>query len=69
MIEIKYVPVYMKINHILFVIKGQFPVTDYIPNTIILYFIVHCICIMFILLHNMFLFISYATCDEMHSFQ
>ena len=33
----------MKINHIFFVIKGQFPVTDYIPNTIILYFIVHCI--------------------------
>ena len=33
----------MKINHIFFVIKGQFPVTDYTPNTIILYFIVHCI--------------------------
>ena len=33
----------MKINHIFFVIKGQFPVTDYSPNTIILYFIVHCI--------------------------
>ena len=33
----------MKINHIFFVIKGQFPVTDYIPNTMILYFIVHCI--------------------------
>ena len=43
MIEINYVPNYMKINHIFFVIKGQFPVTDYIPNTIILYFIVHCI--------------------------
>ena len=43
MIEINYVPIYMKINHIFFVIKGQFPVTDYIPNTIILYFIVHCI--------------------------
>ena len=28
----------MKINHIFFVIKSQFPVTDYIPNTIILYF-------------------------------
>ena len=41
MIEINYVPIYMKINHIFFVIKGQFPVTDYIPNTIILYFIVH----------------------------
>ena len=43
MIEINYVPIYMKINHIFFVIKGQFPVTDYIPNTIILYFEVHCI--------------------------
>ena len=43
MIEINYVPIYMKINHIFFVIKGQFPVTDYIPNTIILYFIVQCI--------------------------
>ena len=43
MIEINYVPIYMKINHIFFVIKGQFPVSDYIPNTIILYFIVHCI--------------------------
>ena len=41
MIEINYVPIYMKINHIFFVIKGQFPVMDYIPNTIILYFIVH----------------------------
>ena len=43
MIEINYLPIYMKINHIFFVIKGQFPVKDYIPNTIILYFIVHCI--------------------------
>ena len=43
MIEINYVPIYMKINHIFFVIKGKFPVTDYIPNTIILYYIVHCI--------------------------
>ena len=43
MIEINYVPIYMKINHIFFVIKGQFPVTDYIPNTKILCFIVHCI--------------------------
>ena len=43
MIEINSVPIYMKIKHIFFVIKGQFPVTDYIPNTIILYFIVHCI--------------------------
>ena len=43
MIEINYVPIYMKINHIFFVIKGQFPVTDYIPNSIILYFVVHCI--------------------------
>ena len=42
MIEINYVPIDMKINHIFFVIKGQFPVTDYIPNTIILYFIVRC---------------------------
>ena len=43
MIEIKYVPIYMKIKHIFFVIKGQYPVMDYVPNTIILYFIVHCI--------------------------
>ena len=43
MIEINYVPIYMKINHTFFVIKDQFSVTDYIPNTIILYFIVHCI--------------------------
>ena len=43
MIEINNVPIYMKSNHIFFVIKGQFPVMDYIPNTIILYFIVHCI--------------------------
>ena len=43
MIEINYVPIYMKINHIFFVIKGKFPVMDYIPNTFILYFIVHCI--------------------------
>ena len=43
MIEINCVPIYMKINHIFFVIKGQFPVMDYIPNTLILYFIVHCI--------------------------
>ena len=43
MIEINYVPIYMKINHIFFVIKGQFPVMDYIPNTILLYFIVHSI--------------------------
>ena len=42
-IEISYVPIYMKINHIFFVIKGQFPVMDYISNTIILYFKVHCI--------------------------
>ena len=41
MIKINYVPIYMTINHIFFVIKGQFPVMDYIPNTIILYFIVH----------------------------
>ena len=73
MIEINYVPIYVKINHIFFVIKGQFPVTDYILNTIILYFIAYCIYvrIMYILLHNMFVFISYATCEwpEMHSFQ
>ena len=43
MIDINYVPIYGKINHIFFVIKGQFPVMDYIPNTIIWYFIVHCI--------------------------
>ena len=67
MIGINYVPIYMKINHIFFVIKGQVPVTDYIPIKIILYYL----CIMSILLHNMFVFISYATCEwpEMHSFQ
>ena len=43
MIEINYVPINMKINHIFFVVKGQFPVKDYIINTIKLYFIVHCI--------------------------
>ena len=43
MIETNYVPIYMKINYILFVIKGQLPVMDCISNTIILYFIVHCI--------------------------
>ena len=43
LIEINYVPIYMKIKHIFFVIKGPFPVTDDIPNTMILYFIVHCI--------------------------
>ena len=43
MIETNYVPIYMKINPILFVIKGQFPVMDYISNTITSYFIVHCI--------------------------
>ena len=42
-IEINYVPIYMKINRIFFVIKGQFPVMGYVPNTIILYFIVNCI--------------------------
>ena len=42
-IGINYVPIYMKINHMFFVIKGQFSVMDYIPNTIILYFKVHCI--------------------------
>ena len=30
-------------NNIFFVIKGQFAVMDYIPNTIILFSIVHCI--------------------------
>ena len=30
----------MKINNIFFVIKSQFPVMDYISNTMILYFIV-----------------------------
>ena len=50
-------------------IKGQFPVMDYIPKTIILYFIVHSI--MSILLHNMDALISYATCEwpEMYRFQ
>ena len=43
MIETNYVSIYMKINHIFFVIKSQFPVMDYISNTIILRFIVHCI--------------------------
>ena len=43
MIEVNYVSIYMKINHKFFVINGQFPVMDYIPNTIILYFKVHCI--------------------------
>ena len=41
MVEINYVPIYMKINQIFFVKKGLFAVMDYIPNTIILYFIVH----------------------------
>ena len=62
----------MKIYNIFFVIKGQFPVTDYIPNTIILYFIVHCIYVLRVIYCiNMFVFISYATCEwpEMHSFQ
>ena len=53
MTEIHYVPIYMKINHIFFVIKGQFPVMDYIPNTIIFYFI--------FLYRNMYALISYAT--------
>ena len=34
MIEINHVPIYMKINHIFFVIKGQVPVMAYISNTI-----------------------------------
>ena len=42
MIEINYVPIFMKISHIFFVFEGQFPAMDYIPNTIVLYFIVHC---------------------------
>ena len=41
--EVKYVRIYMKINHIFFVIKGQIPVLDYISNAIILYIKVHCI--------------------------
>ena len=67
MIEINYVPIYMKINHIFFVIKGQFP-SQY--NTIVFHSTLH-LCIMYILLHNMFVFISYTTCEwpEMHSFQ
>ena len=59
MIEINYVPIYMKINHIFFVIKGQFPVQY---NNIV----IHCtlyLCIMCILLHNMFALISYATSE------
>ena len=74
MIETNYVPIYMKINPISFVIKGQFPVMDYtcISNTITLFF--HStlyLCIMYILLHDMFALISYATCEwpEMYSFQ
>ena len=46
MIEMNYVPMYMKINHTFFIIKGQFPVMDYIPITIIFYYIVHCICVL-----------------------
>ena len=48
MIETNYVPLYMKIYHIFFVIKGQFPVTNYIPNTIILYFIIQCIYVLYL---------------------
>ena len=40
MIETNYVTIYMEIDYIFFVIKGQIPVMDYIFNTIILYFIV-----------------------------
>ena len=70
MIEINYVPIYMKINHIFFVIKGKFPVMDYIPNTKILYFIVHRIYVL-CLFYCMFASISYATCEwpEMHRLQ
>ena len=32
MIEINYVPIYMKINQIFFVIQGQFPVMDFMPK-------------------------------------
>ena len=66
-IEINDVPIYMKINHRFFVIKGQFLVMDYIPNTNNTLNL----CIMSILLHNMFALISYATCEwpEMHCFQ
>ena len=38
MIETNYVPSYMKINHIFFVIKGQFPFMDYIVFHSTLYF-------------------------------
>ena len=38
MIETNYVPIYMKINNIFFVIKGQFPVMDYISITIMVRF-------------------------------
>ena len=70
MIEINYVPIYMKITHIFFDIKGQFPVMVYIPNTIVFHSTLY-LCIMSILLHSMFALISYATCEwpEMHSFQ
>ena len=34
MIETNYVPIYMKINQVFFVIKGQFHVMDFISNTI-----------------------------------
>ena len=55
MIKINYI--HMKINHIFFVIKGQFPVMDYIPNTIIINFhsTLHK-CIVPILLRTMFAF-------------
>ena len=71
MIEINYVPIYMKINHIFFVIKGQIPVMDYSQyNNIVFHSTLH-LCIMPNLLHNMFALISDATCEwpEMHNFQ
>ena len=70
-IETNYNPICMKINHIFFVIKGLFPVMDYISNKIILYFIVPYLCSMSILLHNMYASITYATREwpEMYSYQ
>ena len=69
MIETNYVPIYMKISHIFFVIKGQSPVMDY---NIVFHSTLY-LCIMSILLHtcNLHALISYATCEwpEMYSFQ
>ena len=62
MIEINYVPINMKINHIIFVIKGQFSVMDYIFQYNSFHSTLH-LCIMSILLHNMYALVSYTTCE------